>query len=358
MRDFFLRACVAVGMAVALVTEILSPFHLLHRGPLTVVWLAILVTAAWLCARRAPRPKISFRPVEAAIALACAAIAGIVAVTAWMSPPNSADAMAYHLPRVVYWAQAGSVSFFPTPYFNQVCLQPLAEYFYLHTYLLSGGDHFVNLVTWVAFLAGIIGVSALAGALGAGSRGQALAALFCATLPNGILQASGAKNEWMLALWLICAAYFAVREDALFTGLALGLALAAKATAYLFAPPLLLAIVLIRRPHGSVRALWPGSRPVFWRSTRRSTFAISGSADLLWASIRLKATVSFAGATSIPAGARRSRISSAIPAINSAAAANAGIRRYSMTRSRWKSGSASIPTIAIRLGQVRDSPRR
>jgi hypothetical protein len=255
MRDLFLRACVALGITVALVTEILSPLQLLRRGPLMVAWLAILGMAAWLCARRMQRPKIAFRPVEAAIALACAAIAGIVAITAWVSPPNSADAMAYHMPRVVYWAQAGSVAFFPTPYFNQVCLQPLAEYFYLHTCLLSGGDHFVNLVTCAAFVAAIVGVSALAGALGAGSRGQAFAALFCATLPNGILQASGAKNEWMAALWLICTAYFAVREECVFAGLALGLALATKATAYLFAPPLLLAIVLIRRPPLRARSL-------------------------------------------------------------------------------------------------------
>jgi hypothetical protein len=46
MRDLFLRACVALGIAVALVTEILSPFHLLRRGPLIVVWLAILGAAA------------------------------------------------------------------------------------------------------------------------------------------------------------------------------------------------------------------------------------------------------------------------------------------------------------------------
>ena len=255
MRDLFLRACVALGIAVALVTEILSPFHLLRRGPLIAVWLAIVGAAALRLWGRAKRPRIAVRPVEAAIALACAAIAGIVAVTAWVSPPNSADAMAYHMPRVVYWAQAGSVAFFPTPYFNQVSLQPLAEYFALHTYLLTGGDHFVNLVTWAAFLSSIVGVSALAGALGAGARGQAFAALFCATLPNGILQASGAKNEWMAALWLICAAYFAVRERAVFTGLSLGLALATKATAYLFAPPLILAIVLIRRPPVRARSL-------------------------------------------------------------------------------------------------------
>jgi hypothetical protein len=255
MRDTFLRACVALGVAVALVTEILSLFHLLRRGPLIVVWLAIAALAVFW-RRRSFRPPVPpFRFVEASVAAVCAVIVATVGVTAWLSPPNSADAMAYHMPRVVYWAQAGSVAFFPTHYFNQISLQPLTEYFYLHTYVLSGGDHFINLVTTAAFAASIVGVSALAGALGAGLRGQAFAALFCATLPNGILQASGAKNEWMLALWLIGAAYFAAREDAIFTGLALGLALATKATGYLFAPPLILAVVLIRRPRLRVRSL-------------------------------------------------------------------------------------------------------
>ncbi len=250
MRHIFLRGCVALGVATVLLTEILSPFHLLRRGPLVVAWVALLVFAGFRFRRP---PKIVVRPVEAAIAVACSAILAGVALTAWMSPPNSSDAMAYHLPRVVYWAQAGSVAFFPTPYFNQISLQPLTEYFYLHTYAISGGDRFVNLVTCTAFFAAIVGVSALAGALGAGTRGQAFAALFCATLPNGILQASGAKNEWMLAVWLVCVAYFAAREDAPFTGLSLGLALATKATAYLFAPALILAILLIRRARPSAR---------------------------------------------------------------------------------------------------------
>jgi hypothetical protein len=241
-------------VATVLITEVLGAFHWLQRAPLILAWFVTLAVAAlWL--RRRPRlPRLNFRPVETVIGVVIAVIVAIVAVTAAVSPPNSADAMAYHMPRVVYWAQAGSVAFFPTPYFNQISLQPLTEYFYLHTYLLSGGDRYINLVTCAAFLAAIVGVTSLAGALGLGTRAQAFAALFCATLPNGILQASGAKNDWMLALWLVCLAYFAASRNTPFTGLALALALATKATAYLFAPPLLLAILLLRRPPSLARA--------------------------------------------------------------------------------------------------------
>ena len=208
-------------------------------------WAAVALGAAVLLYARRPKfARVSIRPVEAVITGVIAVIAGIVGVIAILSPPNSADAMAYHMPRVVYWAQAGSVAFFPTSYFNQITLQPLAEYMMLHTYVLSGGDHFINLVTFAAFLGCVIGVSAVAGAMGLGSKGQAFAALVCATLPSGILQASGAKNDCLVACWLVSLVYFVARRDAPFSGLAAGLALATKATAYLFAPPLVAGVLL------------------------------------------------------------------------------------------------------------------
>src|SRR5437899_1226641 len=140
-----------------------------------------------------PASRIESYPTNIAdclIAAGIATISAITLVTAIISPPNSADALAYHMPRVVYWAQSGTVSFFPTFYYAQISLQPLAEYFTLHTYILSGSDRFANLVQWLGSFGCLIGVSLIARLLGAGTKGQLFAALFCATLPNGILQAS------------------------------------------------------------------------------------------------------------------------------------------------------------------------
>jgi 4-amino-4-deoxy-L-arabinose transferase-like glycosyltransferase len=295
-RDRFLRAAVAFGLTVVLTTELLSAFSLLRRGPMAAAW-SVALLAALARGWRTRRPALwkGMRPPTDAIVLlavaGCLAIVIATGVTAAFSPPNSADAMAYHMPRVVYWAEQGSLRFFPTPYLTQIMLQPMAEYWMLAGYLLSGGDWFVNFGQWFAALACIVGVSAVARLLGARARGQAIAAVFCATLPAGILAASGAKNDYVMAMWAVAAVYFALRLrqrltglagesarptagaqesgagasacqpasprmliDALFLGAAVGLALFTKATAYLFLPwPL--AVILL---------------PTVWRERRRA----------------------------------------------------------------------------------------
>lgn len=268
-RDRLLRALVVFAGVLFGITEWLSLFAALRRGPLLVSWLAVIGLAFAGALGRSTGIRFQIRlPSRDPIVLVCAsgigAILALTGVTAAVSAPNTTDAMAYHLPRVVYWAEQASVRFFPTPYLNQIMLQPFAEYVMLHSYLLSGGDRLVNLVQWFASLFSILGVSSVARMLGAGPRAQAIAALFAATLPTGVLAASGAKNDYCLALWLVAAVYFAVRfartelpSDALAMGGALGLALLTKATAYLFAP-WLLAAVLVACPAGPRRRLVPG----------------------------------------------------------------------------------------------------
>lgn len=242
------------GAVTAWLTEILGAFHLLRPLPLVAAWLAVAIGGAvYLYRHPPPLHKAPIRPLEALAAAGILWVLGLVAVAAWFSPPNSHDVLGYHLPRIVFWAQSGSVGLFPTTYVNQIDFPPLAEYFMLQTYVLTGGDHFVNPVSWASFAACIVGVTAIAAELGADSRGQAFAALFCATLPSGILQASSAKNECLAAFWLIAIAWFALRRDWRFLGLSVGLAVFTKGTAYLLAPPLVAGAFLCDRAPGRWR---------------------------------------------------------------------------------------------------------
>lgn len=248
---FYLKASVACGAYAVALTELLGAFHALTRPALFLAWILFSLWPAVLLRRAATKgSRVKFPAIDGVLIALIAAILAILAFIALKSPPNSTDAMAYHLPRVLFWAQQRSISYFPTPYLNQIMLQPFAEYLMLETYILSGGDHFINLIQWFGCLTSIVAVAAIAKQFRAGVRGQLLAALFCATLPNGILQASGAKNDYVLAAWLVCATYFLLRvpegnkADLVFAGLALGLALGTKATAYLFGPGLILAIAI------------------------------------------------------------------------------------------------------------------
>jgi hypothetical protein len=253
VRDRFLRWLIGLGVAVFAVTELLSALGALRRLPLLAAWIALGCGAfarAWRRGRLNPIPRFDW--VVAAYCAMCAGIFAAAALAAAFSPPNSADAMAYHAPRILFWAEQGSIRFFPTSYLNQIMLQPFAEYCMLHTFVLSGGDRFINFVPWSASVASAIAVSAIAREFGAPARAQAFAALFCAAIPSGILASSGAKNDYVLAMWLAISIYCALRwresrtiGNAAMLGCAIGLALLTKATAYLFAPwPL--AVILAR----------------------------------------------------------------------------------------------------------------
>lgn len=174
------------------------------------------------------------------------AIVVIAGVTAIVAPPNTYDSMTYHLPRVMHWIQTQSVAHYPTHIPRQLHFPPGAEFILMHLRLLGGSDQLLNLVQWLGMVGSVIGVSLLAQRLGAAGVEQVVASGVAATLPMGMLQASSTQNDYVVTFWLVCLAYFvlvAIRRPgwgvSAGVGAALGLAVLTKATAYLFATPLL-----------------------------------------------------------------------------------------------------------------------
>ena len=257
-RVSFLCASLATGAAAIAATELLSLFHSLTFRGIALFWIAVCIALLAVITVLLRKGRLHWparrRGLERSLRILLAGVVVIVLVTgltALVYPPNNADSMGYHLPRVVHWVQGGSVALYPTHSLRQAYSNPGAEFLLTHVLVLGGSDRFVNLVQWLCFLGCIIGASLIAEALGASRRGQVYTAAVTATIPMAILQASSTQNDLVTSFWMVCFVLFglhmlkAVRAGrsarqwhyAVFAGGALGLAILTKGTAYVFAVP-------------------------------------------------------------------------------------------------------------------------
>jgi Dolichyl-phosphate-mannose-protein mannosyltransferase len=262
VREAFLAAAITWGVTTVLLTELLSLIGGLRMPGLAICWVGLAGGAAvWALWGKAPLrerevPLVKPGRMSAVLAAPVALVVAVTAVVANLGRPNNSDSMVYHLARVMHWVQNGGVADYPSNINRQLYNPPWAEYAVLQALLLGGDDRFANLVQWFSMLGCLVGVTLVAKKLGAGRRGQLIAALFGATLPMGILQASSTQNDYVTAFWLICLAVGVLgwRERpesppaALAVGASLGLALLTKTSAYLFAAPLLLLLLPRTRP--------------------------------------------------------------------------------------------------------------
>jgi len=261
-RSAGLGAAVCWGVFLALVTEIISVPRLITRPALSVAWLSFALVAfgyGWMLHRSAFRrdeAKKDQRELNTSrldkinwlLLSGIGFIVALVGITAILSAPNNWDAMAYHMSRVAQWMNNRDVNLYPVFYSVQLWMSPWAEYAMLHLEVLYGGDRLVNLVELLSMVGTITGVSLIAQELGASIRGQLFAAVAIATIPEGVLEASGAMNTYVGGFWIVVAVYYLLRwnkqqswDIAFALGSAVGLAILTKGTAYLFLPFMLMA---------------------------------------------------------------------------------------------------------------------
>ena len=260
-RMSFILASVIWGIVLTAATEILGIFTILNREALALSWVLFTIPALILLAehkRSIQFPEWSWNLFELTYLLPLSMITGSIGIIAWLAPPNSWDSMTYHMSRVMHWAQNQSVAHYPTHILRQLHQTPWSEYAILHLQLLSGADRYSNFVQWYSTVGSAIGVSLITARLGGNVCAQLNTALFMVTIPMGILQGSSTQTDHVVSFWLVCFAYFVVefaRESAfsrVLMGGSLGIALLAKATAYVFAAPFVIwfiaGTVIKRRP--------------------------------------------------------------------------------------------------------------
>jgi hypothetical protein len=252
-REALLASTVLAGLFATAVAELSSFFWSFDRPVVIGAWLlfsVVLVSGVWRGqhgeATTGAAPSLT-GPSRQELALfsGLALLLVAVALTAGAAAPNAWDSMTYHLPRITHWIQDASVSHYPTHVLRQLTLGPGAEQLAAQIELLVGSDRWINFLQTFAWIGVAIAASLLARDLGADRLGQGVAAIFAATLPMAILQASSTQNDLVVSFWLLVFAHFALRAWAgkmdlagfLLAGGSLGLAVLTKATALTVAFP-------------------------------------------------------------------------------------------------------------------------
>jgi hypothetical protein len=261
-RRIFIYILLATSGSALAITETLSVFGAVTPVAILLGWLLVLAAAiAWLRTRhiqiqlRWPRPSVFQWLFIASTGL----LLTMIALSAWFSAPNTWDSMTYHLPRVEHWLQNGSVEHYFTNIPRQNYQHPLAEFVILHLRALLATDRLDAFVQFISLLGSMAAASLIARNLGANAWGQIFAVVFTASIPMSILQGSSTQNDMVTAFFCCVfvervAAYSRQQSlldtaNILVLGLSLGLAVATKATTYIYLLPfaLWLALLAIRR---------------------------------------------------------------------------------------------------------------
>ena len=167
MRRHFLIATTLFATYLALGTETLNLFRLLAFWPILALWCAAVIAYAlwWLKDRsRPPRvfPWRTVAPTEWIMGASLASLLVSAGISGLLCPPNTWDAMVYHLPRQIRWIQQFSVEHFPTHKLLLLHREPFAEFVGTHLMILTDTDYYLSFIQWFALVGCLAAVSLMA----------------------------------------------------------------------------------------------------------------------------------------------------------------------------------------------------
>lgn len=256
--ELVLAAYVVAFTEIIAVSLFLSLFDALTRASLIAATLILFAaaTASWVL-RGAQRPALPalrgafpdwpVRALALVVALALAYVVALIVAT----PPNGWDPLNYHLPRAAFWLQSHHVGYIRNAYDERLNFNPPNGEIGMSFALgITRDESAAGFVQFFAALACAVAVFALARRFGI-SRPQALfGGLLFLTLPIILLQSSGAKNDLVLASFVLAACVFLLgssRASIALASVATALALGTKFTAA-YALPILLGLALATTP--------------------------------------------------------------------------------------------------------------
>ena len=242
LREQLICTYIIVYVVLLLSTELLSLYDGISRLSVSLLWGGGILVLAWMAVKWAREESWHLKTGllwKAKTFYVVVILAAGVFLCGLLYPPLNYDSMTYHLARVVHWIHQGSIRYYPTDIERQIYQMPLAEMAILHLQLITQGDWLAFLPQFVGWCVCLITVSCICRQLGGSLRSQWFSVVLAATLSMGLLQASSTQNDLVVASFFLAFLFYLLKsqndwQSSVLAGVAMGLALATKGTAYLY----------------------------------------------------------------------------------------------------------------------------
>lgn len=193
----------------------------------------------------------SDRLVVGSFVLTTAAVGAVNLIVIALTAPHNWDSMTYHLARIAYFVQNGSLGYFDANYWAQVTHPRISSVLLIYTYIMSGHqENWTQLVQFVSYWMAVVAVYGIARKVGADRNGGLIACLAFALLIECIMQSTTTQNDMLVTAYIGCSVYFllAYKESrelthAFYATLPIALAIGVKESALLVLPSVLVIAV-------------------------------------------------------------------------------------------------------------------
>lgn len=195
-----------------LITEVLSMWEVITYNSLFFSWGTVLlinmviVFAGWR--KRSESINVNVLMIKEKLLnvpfLLFLTFTAVMLILAYRTIPYNWDSMAYHLPRVVEWAQNRSVKHYAAGYMMQITAPVFAEYIQLHVYILAHNtDRFMTMVQCMSYLISAILVYQIAIKVGCEKRWAYISAYMFISLPIAFSEALNTQNDLIATVFLL-----------------------------------------------------------------------------------------------------------------------------------------------------------
>ena len=267
--DSILGYMVLFGANIVLATLVLSELNVISGTGYLVVqvvivaisWIVVSASGSFSRKRRRevrtakPVPVDSDRVTRYLIWIFLAAMMLVALINVFVAvyvPPNSWDSMTYHLSRVGYWLQHKTLHHYYSQDFRQTSMPPNMEILFLWTIAFVKSDILVNLFSWFLYLGLGLLIYQTSRILGAEKHAALFSALVFLSLPIVVLASNSSKNDITVVFFTLAFFYYfhsglKNRDNGklVISGIALGLAVGAKATIFFVAPGIVIASLVV-----------------------------------------------------------------------------------------------------------------